>query len=140
MINGSTLCDSFKVELLLGLHNFSGDAILMALYDDSASIGASTTNYVTGGEIQGPGYAAGGQQLTGPQILGPANGTAYATFNDPIWANSSLTARGALIYNQSKQQRAVAVLDFGSDVSSNNGSFRVKFPPPGQTTALIRLI
>ena len=140
MISGSTLCDSFKVELLEGVHNLSADAIFMALYDDSASIGPSTTNYVTGGEIAGPGYTAGGQQLTGPQILGPVNSTAYATFNDPVWASSSLTARGALLYNQSKQQRAIAALDFGSDVSSNNGSFRVKFPPPGQTTALIRLI
>jgi len=136
----SALCDSFKVEIFLALHNFASDAFFMALYDDAATIGLATTNYVTAGEISGPGYAAGGQQLTGPQILGPVNSTAYVTFNDPVWTNSSLTARGALIYNQTKQQRAVATLDFGAEFVSNNGNFRVKFPPPGQTTALIRLM
>jgi len=140
MISGSTLCDSFKTEVFLALHDFANDAFYMALYGDAATIGPATTSYVTDSEISGPGYAAGGQRLTGPQILGPVNSTAYVTFNDPVWANSSLTARGALIYNQSKQQRAVAVLDFGTEFTSNNGNFRVKFPPPGQTTALIRLM
>jgi hypothetical protein len=140
MISGSSLCSSFKLQLLLGVHNFQSDTFMVALYDDDAPLSPDTTVYFTDGEISGPGYTAGGQALTGVQILGPAAGVTYVTFNDPIWAAASLTARGALIYNQSKAQNSVAVLDFGSDQTSNNGSFRMQFPPPGPTTALIRIM
>ena len=141
MINGSTLCSSFKLGLFSGGHDFSLDVFYIALYDDTADIGPDTTGYVTQGEISGPGYAAGGRQLLNAQVLGPVGGIAYVTFDDPIWSNSSLTARGALIYNNtSGAQDSVAVLDFGSDMTSNNGDFRVKFPPAGSTTALIRIM
>lgn len=139
MISGSYLCSSFKLQLLLGGHNFQADTFMVALYDDDAPLSPDTTAYLTDGEISGPGYTAGGQALTGVQILGPAVGIAYVTFNDPVWAGS-LTARGALIYNQSKAQASVAVIDFGSDKTSNNGNFRMQFPPPGATTALIRIM
>ena len=85
-------------------------------------------------------FIAGGQLLLNPQVLGPVARVAYATFDDPVWPGSTLTARGALIYNRSAQQRAVAVLDFVEDQFSNQGDFRVKLPPPGVTTALIRLL
>lgn len=138
MISGSYLCSSFKRQLLLGGHNFQADAFMVALYEAQAPLSPDTTAYLTSGEISGSGYAAGGQALTGVQILAAA-GIAYVTFNDPVWAGS-LTARGALIYNQSKAQNSVAVIDFGADKTSNNGNFRMQFPPPGPTTALIRIL
>lgn len=140
MISGSWLCNSFKVQLLQGAQRLNQDALFMALYGSDATINADTTAYITAGEISGPGYTPGGQPIVNVQILGPANGIAYATFDDPIWANSTLVARGALIYNQTAGQSSVAVVDFGSEVSSNQGAFRVKLPPPGPTTALIRLM
>jgi len=139
MINGSAMCSSFKKQLLTGAHNFLAHQFFMALYDDTASLDPDgTTAYVTDGEISGPGYTARGQLLTGAQVLETAQ-TAYATFNDATWPASSLLARGALIYNHSSGDAAVAILDFGADKSSNQGNFRVKFPPPGPATALIRL-
>lgn len=140
MISGSWMCNSFKRQLLLGNHCFDEDAFFMALYSSDATINADTTAYLTDGEISGPGYAAGGQRLQNVQIIGPVNGAAYVTFDDPIWTDATLTARGALIYNQTAGQSSVAVVDFGFNASSNQGSFRVKLPPPGPTSALIRLM
>jgi hypothetical protein len=140
MISGSALCSSFKLELLQAFHNFSTDTFMLALYTASAPLSADTTTaYITDGEILGPGYSAGGQALENVQILGPVGRVAYIAFDDAVWPSSTLVARGALLYNQSKQQRAVAVFDFVTDQSSLNGSFRVQFPPPGPLTSLIRL-
>ena len=137
---GSGLCSSFKVELLQGIHNFAADTFMMALYGDAATLSLDmTTTYVTDGEISGLGYQAGGMALKNPEVLGPMARTAYVTWDDPTWTNSTLQARGALIYNASKGQRAVAILDFLTDRYSNTGNFRVKFPPPGPGTALIRI-
>lgn len=133
-------CSSFKAELLAGLHNLAADQIFMALYTGDAPLDLDlTTSYLTDGEVSGPGYTAGGKQLTNPQLLGPVARTAYVTFDDCIWPASTLTARCALIYNQTKAQRAVAILNFGTDQNSNQGNFRVKFPAPGPGTALVRL-
>jgi hypothetical protein len=141
MINGSGLCSSFKLELLEGIHHFDTDLFYLALYSAGAPLSLdTTTGYITDGEIAGPGYVAGGQLLLNPQILGPVARTVYATFDDPIWLDSTLQARGALIYNQSQGNRAVAVLDFLQEQFSNSGIFRVQFPPPGPSTALIRLL
>jgi hypothetical protein len=138
--SGSGLCSSFKAELLVALHNFARDTFMMALYDGTATLSLDmTTTYVTEGEIAGPGYQAGGMALKNPQILGPKARTVFVTWDDPIWTNSTFQARGALIYNRSKGQRAVAILDFLTDRFSNTGDFRVKFPPPGPGTALIRI-
>lgn len=139
MISGSTVCSSFKLELLRAMHDLLADQFMIALYSANAPLSADTTAYITTGEISGPGYTAGGQRLVNPQLLGPVAGVAFATFNDPVWPASTLTARGALIYNQSAQQRAVAVVDFLADQTSNIGNFTVKFPPPGPATALINL-
>jgi hypothetical protein len=139
MISGSAICSSFKLELLKKMHDLLTDQIMIALYSADAPLSADTTAYITTSEISGSGYTAGGQRLTNPQVLGPVGGAAYATFNDAVWPNSTLTARGALIYNQTAQQRAIAVIDFTADQSSNIGNFIVKFPPPGPATALIHL-
>jgi len=131
---------SFKMELLSGVHNFSADIFMMALYTSAADLSPdSTLVYTTAGEASGDGYQAGGMALSGVQVFGQAR-TACATWNDPVWPAPTLTARGALIYNASKQQRAVAVLDFVNDQSSNQGEFRVLFPPAAASTALIRIL
>ena len=139
MISGGT-SSSFKLELLEGIHNFLVDQFFMALYTSGANLSVGTTAYVTEGETVGPGYVAGGQVMRNPQVLGPVALTAYVTWDDPVWPLSTLIARGALIYNQTKQQRAVAVLDFVTDQASNSGEFHVKLPPPGASTALIRIL
>ena len=139
MITGSAVCVSFKSELLRGLHHFDTDDFYIALYEATAPLDPDTTaHYITDGEIAGPGYTAGGQLLTMPQFLMMAR-IAYVDFDDPVWANSSITARGALVYNASYASAAVAILDFGRDQTSNNGNFQVQLPPPGPLTAFIRI-
>jgi hypothetical protein len=139
MISGSAICSSFKLELLQGIHDFRADQFMMALYTADAALSPDTTAYITDGEISGPGYAPGGQELVNVQILGPVARASYVTFDDPIWEDSTLSARGGLIYNFSKGQRAVAVVDFLTTLTSNTGPFQVRFPSPGPGTALIRL-
>jgi hypothetical protein len=141
MITGSVLTNSFKRELLSGGHNFESALFKIALYNALAPLGPATTAYQTEGEIVAIGYTAAGMDLVNPQIfMDPASRTSFVTFDDPVWQDSVITARGALIYNQSYQQRSVCVLDFGGDQSSNHGPFHVQFPPPGPATALIRLL
>jgi hypothetical protein len=141
MISGSGFCSSFKKQMFQGLHHLSSDQLFLALYTADAPLDLdATTAYITTDEVAGTGYTAGGQQLSGAELLGPVAYTAYLTFNDAIWPASTITARGGLIYNRSYQQAAIAILDFGSDRYSNAGNFRVKFPPPGPGTALMRLL
>jgi hypothetical protein len=139
MTSGSGFCSSFKTQLLRGFHHLDADQFFIALYSAPLDLNA-TTAYITDGEISGPGYTAGGQQLMSPQVLGPVANTAYMTWSDAVWPNSTLQARAALIYNKTYQSASVAILDFGNDYYSNQGNFRVKFPPPGVTTALVRLL
>jgi hypothetical protein len=141
MISGSVLCSSFKRELLEGVHDFMADTFKIALYLPVASLDSNTTVYTAEGEAEGAGYVPGGMILTSPQVLlDPGARVAFVTFADPTWTNSMITARGALIYNETKQQRAVVVLNFGSEQSSNQGNFRVLFPPPTVSAALIRIL
>jgi len=140
MISGSTICSSFKKELLEGIHNFLTHQFYLALYVSTANISADSTVYSTADEVAGIGYVAGGMLLVNPQVLMDPNArVGFATFDDPVWQNSVIVARGALVYNQTSQQRAVAVIDFGVDYTSNHGPFHVQFPPPGATSALIRI-
>jgi hypothetical protein len=141
MTPGSGFCSSFKKQLLCGYHHFDVDQFFIALYTDSAPLDLNaTTAYITTGEVSAPGYTAAGRQLLNPQVLGPVANTAYMTWSDAVWANSTIQARAALIYNKSYQSAAVAILDFGNDQYSNQGNFVVKFPPPGVNTALVRLL
>jgi hypothetical protein len=140
MIQGSVVCSSFKKELLLGMHDFSTNLFRIALYTAEAILDSNTVGYVTFGEATGLGYIQGGQDLLNAQVLlDPAARVAIVTFDDAIWLDSVISAKGALIYNQSSAQRAVAVIDFGVTRESNHGPFRVQFPPPGPNTALIRI-
>jgi hypothetical protein len=139
MISGPKICTVFKRDLLRGCHAFDRDQFALALYTASAPLDPDeTASYSSQGEVVAPGYTAGGQLLQHPQLLS-MGGICFVTFDDPVWEGSTIVARAALVYNYSAQNRAVAILDFGSDQRSNQGSFHVQFPPPGPTTALIRI-
>ena len=132
-----TLTTSFKQEILLGVHDLETDDIKMALYLATADLGAATTEYTTTGETSGTGYTAGGETLTGVTVL-TSDTTAYVDFADPSWDPADFTARGALIYNASKSNKAIAVLDFGSDKTTTT-TFTVQMPANTATSALIRI-
>jgi hypothetical protein len=131
-----TLCSSFKQESWLGIHDLDTDVLKMALYTSAASLGADTTVYTLTGETSGTGYTAGGEILTNVQVL-LSGTTAYVTFDNPAWPGSSFVTRGALIYNTSKADRAIAVLDFGADKTAGP-NFTVQLPVATATTALLR--
>ena len=139
--SGSALCTSFKQEILVGTHNFtasSGNTFKLALYTNSASPTAATTAYSTSNEVSGTGYSAGGGTLT--SVTPTTSGTtAFCDFADLTFSSSSITARGAILYNSSASDKAVAVLDFGSDKTSSAGDFTISFPPADASNAIIRL-
>lgn len=141
------MCTSFKVELLNGIHAFgttvaragtTADSMYIALYTSSASLDATTTAYSTSNETSGTGYVAGGNSLT--TVAPTSSGTtAYLDFNDTTWSTSTITARGALIYNSTQSNKSIAVLDFGSDKSSSAGDFTIVFPTADASNAIIRI-
>ena len=136
------MCTSFKVELLQGVHNFTtstGDVFKLALYTSSATLGASTTAYSATNEVANSGtYSAGGGTLT--NITPTSSGTTALTdFADLSFTSATITARGALIYNSSDSDKAVAVLDFGSDKISTAGTFTIQFPAATSSDAIIRI-
>ena len=126
---------SFKAECWQAIHDLLTDSIKMALYTDAANMDASTTVYTTAGEVADAGYVAGGEVLTGATI-GTSGFTAFASFANPLFTGA-ITARYALIYNASKANRSIAVLDFGSDKTSLT-AFSVTLPPNTATSALLR--
>jgi len=132
------MCNSFKTELLGGTHDLDTDTIKIALFTSSATLDASTTAYSTSNEVSGTGYTAGGNTLSGATIS-LSGSTAIVDFTDTTWSSATITARGALIYNSSKADRAIAVLDFSSDKSSTNGDFTVVFPAADASNAIIRI-
>ena len=129
---------SFKAEILGGIQDLDTDVIKIALYTSAASLDAATTVYSTSNEVVGVGYSAGGNTLASPTIS-TSGTTAFVDFADSSWTTATITARGALIYNSSKANRAVAVLDFGSDKTSTAGTFTVQMPANNATDALIRI-
>jgi hypothetical protein len=132
-----TLTTSFKQDILLGVHDLETDDIRMALYLATADLGADTAVYTATGETAGTGYTAGGETLTGVTVL-TSGTTAYVDFANPVWNPASFTARGALIYNASKSNKAIAVLDFGSDKTATT-TFTVQMPANTAASALIRI-
>ena len=130
------MCSSFKQESWLGIHDLDTDTLKIALYTAAADLGPSTTVYTTSSEVTGAGYTAGGEIITGAQVL-LSGTTAYLTFNNPTWSGASFTCRGALIYNASKANRAIAVLDFGADKTAS-GTFTVQLPAATAAAALLR--
>lgn len=135
----SAMCSSFKVESWRGLHNFdvAGDQFKIALYTSAATLDASTTVYSATNEVVGAGYTAGGKDLTNVQPVLDGT-TAVGDFADTSWTTATITAAGALIYNSTNGDRAVAVISFGGDQSSTAGTFTVVFPVAAAATAIIR--
>jgi|TARA_R110000823_G_scaffold287424_1_gene405680 hypothetical protein len=155
MAISQAMCTSFKKELLQGVHNFtsgsgggtttstgSGNAFKLALFTSSASLGATTTAYSSSNESSGTGYSSGGAALTNVTPT-TASTTALTDFADLTFSSSSITARGAMIYNSSttagSANRAVLILNFGSDKASSSGDFTISFPTADASSAIIRI-
>jgi hypothetical protein len=132
-----TLTTSFKQQILQAEQNIATDTLKLALYTGLATLGPSTTVYDTSYEVVGTGYVAGGNVLTGVTISTSANGIVYVDFNNSVWNPAAFTCRGALIYNASKGNKSVAVLDFGADKTCQT-SFTVQMPENTSTSALLR--
>jgi hypothetical protein len=141
-ITTNAIASSFKKELLEGKHDFTastGSAFKLAMYNSNAVLGKSTTSYTTGSEVSSPaGYTAGGKALvnTGTSV---ASSVAINSFSNLSFTNVTLTARGALIYNTSNSNSAVAVLDFVSDKTATAGTFTIQFPAYTTSAAILRI-
>lgn len=151
------MCTSFKAELMLGAHDFrvtaGGDTFKIALYTSAATIDANTTAYTSSSEVTGTNYTAGGNSLANLGVVTSNNsastGTGFTDFSDSTWANATITARGALIYNSTPSANsnanttlvnaAVCALDFGSDKTATAGDFTIIFPTASNSTAIIRI-
>ena len=140
----SAICTSFKVELLKGVHDFTAttvDTFKIALYTSTATLGAGTTAFTTSNEItnsSGTAYTSGGATLTSVTPTSDST-TAVCDFADVSFTSASFTANGALIYNSSESNAAVAAIAFGADKTVSSGTFTIQFPTAGATTAIIRL-
>ena len=152
------MATSFKAELMLAVHDFragTGDTFKLALYTSSANLDANTTAYTSSAEVSSSGtnYTAGGGSLVNTGVgvtnINANTGTGFTDFSDLTFANATITARGALIYNSTPSANgtantaltnpAVAVLDFGSDKTSTDGDFTVIFPTNDASNAIIRI-
>lgn len=140
--SGNFMCTSFKQELLEAVHNFKnsgGSTFKLALYDNNASFDASTTAYTATDEISGTGYSAGGGTLTRVDPT-TSSTTAFTDFADLTFSSATITARGALIYNDTAAgDPSVVVLDFGADKTSTAGDFTIVFPTADASNAIIRI-
>jgi hypothetical protein len=140
----TAMCNSFKQELLGGVHDLDTDSLKIALIKDSptGTYGAATTNYsdVTGNsdEASGTNYTAGGQVLDGATIT-LSSGVAFVDFTDEVFTNLTISADGAIIYNADQGNRAIAVFDFGGTVTATSGDFTVVFPTADSSNAVIRI-
>lgn len=152
--SGNFMCTSFQKELLLGVHRFGNadtpDTFKLAMYDNSASFTAATTAYTTSNEVSASGsYSAGGGTLSPGGAVTADGTTALADFADLTFTSSTITARGALIYNTTPSATDAAgstltnptcvVLDFGSNKSSSSGDFTITFPAASASAAIIRI-
>jgi len=131
MAISQAMATSFKAEILDEQHDLVADTLKIALYTSSASLGATTTAYSTTNEVaNGNGYATGGVTLAN-KAVSTSGTTAYFDADDPTWTSASFTARGALIYNDTNGDKAIAVLNFGGDFTVSSGTFRIVFPAAG---------
>jgi hypothetical protein len=136
------VCNSFKTEILTGTHNFTastGHTFKLALYTSTATLDKSTTAYSATNEVGASGtYSAGGASLTSstPTL---STDTAVCDFADVSFTSATITARGALIYNSSVSNKAVCVLDFGSDQTSTASTFSIIFPTADAANAILRI-
>tara|TARA_R110000796_G_scaffold114337_1_gene226048 strand:- start:92 stop:508 length:417 start_codon:yes stop_codon:yes gene_type:complete len=131
------MCTSFKSEALQEGHQLATDTIKIALFTSSATLNATTTAYSTSNEISGTGYTAGGVTLTSATVA-VSGTTAYFDAADPSWSSATFTANGALIYNDTNSDKAIAVLAFGGDFTVAGGTFKIVLPAAGGS-AIIRI-
>ena len=133
------VCNSFKEELLKGLHDLDGHTLKLALYTSSATLGPTTTAFSTTNESSGTNYTSGGATISNVAVA--LSGTvAFVDFDDVSFSSATISdAAGALIYNSSASNRAIAVLDFGGTKSVSSGTLTVTLPSASATTALIRI-
>ena len=138
-----SMCTSFKVGLLNGDFDFgtgTTQVYKIALFTSSATLGASTTSYTSVNEVpNGSGYTTGGKTLTVAAVPTSSGTTAYLDFSDVTWDSATITANGALIYNETQSNKAVAVLAFGGDKTSTAGDFTIQFPTPDASNAILRI-
>ena len=132
------MCTSAKAEFLGGIIDVVNDTLKIALYTSDATLNETTTVYSSTNEVIGSGYVAGGNTLTSATI-GTSGTTAFVSFADTTWSASTITASGALIYDSSKADRAIAVLSFGANKASNSSNFVIQFPPNDATSAILRI-
>lgn len=132
------LTTSFRKEILQAIHDLTTDTIKIALYDGDASLGKSTTAYSTANEVSGTGYTAGGATLSGIAI-DEDNDVATVDFDNPSWPNATISAWAALVYNASKANRSIAVIDFGALISATAEEFRLDLPAPNGNDAIMRI-
>ena len=142
-ITTNAICNSFKKELLEATHNFSnpgGNSFKLALYGTPATLGKSTTSFTTGGQVTSPtgGYSSGGKALVNAGTSLATN-TAITEFADLSFTGVTITARGALIYNDTNGDKAVAVLDFGGEKTASAGTFTIQFPAFTTSAAILRI-
>ena len=140
----TAVCTSFREEVIDGTHDFTSDTFKLALIVNSpaGTYGAATTNYsdMSADEVaSGNGYTTGGATLSGVQQVTDGTAVIIDWTTDPSWTTASFTARGCLIYNASKSDKAVAVYDFGADITSTNGTFLIVFPAATAAAGLVRL-
>ena len=139
---GNFMCTSFKVEILKAVHNFTlstGNTFNIAMYTNSASFTAATTAYTSANEVTGTAYVAKGNTLVNVTPVSTST-TAFTDFGDSTWSSSTITARGAMIFNDTATaDPSVVILDFGSDKSSSSGDFTIVFPTGDSTSAIIRI-
>tara|TARA_R110002020_G_scaffold134401_3_gene299966 strand:- start:3481 stop:3915 length:435 start_codon:yes stop_codon:yes gene_type:complete len=139
---GNFMCTSFKVELMKGVHDFtnsSGNTFNIALYTNSASFTAATTAYTSSNEVTGTAYVAKGNALVNVTPTSTST-TAFTDFGDSTWSTSTITARGAMIFNDTASgDPSVVILDFGADKSSSAGDFVVVMPTADSSSAIIRI-
>ena len=139
---GNFMCTSFKVELMTATHNFTnstGNTFNIAMYTNSASFTAATTAYTATNEVSGAGYVAKGNTLVNVTPTSSST-TAFTDFGDSTWSSSTITARGAMIFNDTASgDPSVVILDFGSDKSSSSGDFTIVFPTADASSAIIRI-
>jgi len=133
------MCTQFKRDVMLGLHDLDTDTIKIALYTSSATLNATTTAYSATNEVaNGNGYTTGGVTLASASVIVNSTSGCFDS-NNPEWTSATFTARGALIYNDTESDLAIAVLDFGGDFSVAGGTFRIVFPAQTANTAIVRI-
>lgn len=134
----TAVCNSYKQEVMQGVHA-SADTYKIALYTSAATLDKTTAVYSVTNEVVGTGYTAGGATLAGLNIALSGDTAVLDFTTDPSWPTASITARGALIYNSSKGNKAVAAFNFGSDITSTNGTFTAQLPAPDAANGLVRI-